>query len=391
MTKLTKKLLLSIMTLVLVFMALGTTTFAWFSMNTNVTVTGFEVKTKVGNNLFIAEDTADNTVNDDEDAWVSSLSEIVGSTAANKTYLEPASTINGLDFFYTTAAKSTGEANEVAYNKYDPDEEPVDSATADTFDLTYGLDGTNETGVAYFDYAFQLKGVNTSSTAEAYINLTNMRLVYNGDMTDPNVAASVQAFRAAIFYKAIVIAKNGVATATQDFGTDITTGIEGDTDKADLIKATGASYFTSGSAVSAVDTISTLDFNTGFAGIKVDKGETVVVKMVIRLWLEGEDQACTSDTFLDLDDEWVMNFSFAFESSQSTPTTMSHTQLDLSANNVKLDSSKDYDEYLGTNQEYFGKRVVVDAETPTAVYYVDGGEVIEITKYCILPTTALTE
>ena len=46
MTKLTKKLFISIMTLVLVVMALGTSTFAWFSMNTTVSASGMQVGVK---------------------------------------------------------------------------------------------------------------------------------------------------------------------------------------------------------------------------------------------------------------------------------------------------------------------------------------------------------
>ena len=46
MTKLTRKLFVSIMTLVLTVMALGTSTFAWFSMNTTATATGMQVTAK---------------------------------------------------------------------------------------------------------------------------------------------------------------------------------------------------------------------------------------------------------------------------------------------------------------------------------------------------------
>lgn len=46
MKKLTRKLFVSIMTLVLTVMALGTSTFAWFSMNTTATATGMQVTAK---------------------------------------------------------------------------------------------------------------------------------------------------------------------------------------------------------------------------------------------------------------------------------------------------------------------------------------------------------
>ena len=60
MKKLTRKLFVSLMTLVLTAMALGTSTFAWFSMNTTATATGMQVQAKsnaryllIGNNANI--------------------------------------------------------------------------------------------------------------------------------------------------------------------------------------------------------------------------------------------------------------------------------------------------------------------------------------------------
>ena len=52
MKKLTKKLFISVMTLVLTAMALGTSTFAWFSMNTTVTAKGMQVQAK-SNSIYL--------------------------------------------------------------------------------------------------------------------------------------------------------------------------------------------------------------------------------------------------------------------------------------------------------------------------------------------------
>ena len=58
MRKLSKKLLLSILSVALVFIALGTTTFAWFSMNRTVTATGMQIKAKSNSTyLLIGENT----------------------------------------------------------------------------------------------------------------------------------------------------------------------------------------------------------------------------------------------------------------------------------------------------------------------------------------------
>ena len=56
MKKLTRKLFLSVFTALFAVVALGTTTFAWFSMNTSVTATGMEVKANASKNILISKE-----------------------------------------------------------------------------------------------------------------------------------------------------------------------------------------------------------------------------------------------------------------------------------------------------------------------------------------------
>ena len=72
-------------------------TVAWFSMNTSVKVDGMQVSTRVSSNLLIAEHNLEQEYTDH-------------ITQSRIGILEPASTVNGLNFFYTTNAKGDGSA-----------------------------------------------------------------------------------------------------------------------------------------------------------------------------------------------------------------------------------------------------------------------------------------
>jgi len=59
MRKFTTKLLMSIIAVAFAFVALGTSTFAWFSMNTRVDVTGMEIGARSNNTFLLIGDTWD--------------------------------------------------------------------------------------------------------------------------------------------------------------------------------------------------------------------------------------------------------------------------------------------------------------------------------------------
>ena len=64
MKKFTTKLLMSIIAVAFAFVALGTSTYAWFSMNTQVTVTGMEIGAK-SENTYLLIGTGDNDTADE--------------------------------------------------------------------------------------------------------------------------------------------------------------------------------------------------------------------------------------------------------------------------------------------------------------------------------------
>ena len=68
----TKKIMISIIAVAFAFIALGTSTFAWFAMNTQVTATGMEVSVKSNNTYLMIgkENTAANIQDNDETSTV---------------------------------------------------------------------------------------------------------------------------------------------------------------------------------------------------------------------------------------------------------------------------------------------------------------------------------
>ena len=149
--KTNKKVASALAMLMLSAAMLGTSTYAWFTMNKKVTVTGMEVKTKVGSNLLIAADTI--TANDDnlDSKYTTAITQV------RKCLLEPSSTINGVNYWYTVEASADGQKlsgkNWIAY-----DETNTSSGNAVAL--------ANETaGKANADYQFNSKYlINGSGT-----------------------------------------------------------------------------------------------------------------------------------------------------------------------------------------------------------------------------------
>lgn len=282
-TKALKSQLLAAVAMVLVSsIALGSSTFAWFSLNTKVEATGMVVKTQVSNNLFIAPDTTDSTAKVEESAFTTSLVQNVPGI------LEPVSTIDGVNYFYTAAnnAAVNGDAISDVYVAYD-------AGDTSAFNTNYQTTGA----VGYVDYAFRLKAINTGATNQDVV-LTGLNLVYGGAAD-----AGVPAYRVAMFVQ-------DLGAGTQGAGADVA---------ADQVKgayaASGFEYQTAtAKAVNSTTTLAEIDFNgkpintdTNSTIGTVTAGTTHYYKVVIRLWLEGEDKKCTSTTFAALTDEWAMD------------------------------------------------------------------------------------
>lgn len=296
--------------------ALGSSTYAWFTMNKEVTVTGMQVKTTVSSNLLIAETNSEALFNN-------SLTQNV------KALLEPVSTINGVDYYYTLTDHVLGNgdaSDEVSYKDYavtglgttDVDTSKYKNA----FNKNYGVEKNNAvatwsddgTGaVAYCDYTFYLKAVNTTG-GDLDIKLTKMNLLYNGgNVTDD------KAWTAAILVHETTV---GTPYSTAWASSDVVT----------MNKMTGASNFTANKAIgmeSSTVGLNTLDYGSsantyGSTGVlaTVDDNTTAYYKVTVRLWLEGEDTSCTTTIYNNKTEGYSLDLRFEMDSTTSPITAI---------------------------------------------------------------------
>jgi hypothetical protein len=303
-----KKLVSAAAMLALSTAMLGSSTYAWFTMNKTVTVTGMEVKTKVGDNLLISHVTGTGVAKNAENTFITS------DTTSIKAWLEPVSTNTAAatNFWYTLDAKADGSKLAADTNYLDYDSVGLGDGTdttnyANKFSQDYGVTkdevttfgattSPNNGAVGYVDYTFQLKAVNTNSTAQE-IHLTQLDLLYDG-----TEAPVEDAFRVAVF------CEPEAATHTDD--SDYFAA--GGTTLKKFYKTTAANYFTAKSGASAADTVTAI---TTFADetssdnklASVPGDTTAYYNVVVRLWIEGEDTTCNSTTFAELTQKWSLN------------------------------------------------------------------------------------
>ena len=294
--------------------ALGSSTYAWFTMNKEVTVTGMEVKTTVSSNLQIA---ATNT----ESAFTNSLTQNV------KALLEPVSTINGVDYYYTLTDHVLGNgdaSDETSYKDYAGT--GLGTTGVDTtkyknaFNKNYGIETTNEfavwaedTGaVAYCDYTFYLKAVNTTDAAKD-IKITKMNLLYGG----ANVGDD-KAWTSAVFvHSTSAETAYNTAWATSDVIT--------------MNKMTGASNFTANKAIGgSTPALVDLAYGSsktayGASGViaSVAANTTAYYKVTVRLWLEGEDTSCTTTIYNNMTSGYTLDLRFEMDTTTSAVTAIS--------------------------------------------------------------------
>lgn len=287
-----KKLIPAMVMLLIATMLMGTTTYAWFSMNNKVTVTGMTVKTKVSNNLMIASTSANNNKVADS-AFKSGLDQVVTGT------LQPASTDDGVNYYYTYDAGADGAI-----------------LTGKTFTAVPSTaiinDGATDY-LAYVDYVFEIKATNAGS-APAYVNLSTVNLLYNG------IAPTDRGYRVAVF-----VQDQATPSATLDSGA-VTSAYEAIGDAADSVlgwDTTGANYWTTKSGVNgtAADAKGTVSNYAAAVYREVAAGKTQYFKFTVRLWLEGEDKSCKNDTYMALTGAWTLDLAFTFEAAYSSAVT----------------------------------------------------------------------
>jgi hypothetical protein len=304
---------------------LGSSTFAWFTMSKEVQVTGMEVKTTVGSNLLIS------TTNLDADYTSQTLSQ------TRKALLEPTSTINGTtgSYYYTVNAKANGDAVVDEYVLYAENADPaVQNATAGkanydvNFNNAYKLgtngaftasniamtDSANGAGYGYIDYTFYLKATSngTANATAQQLRLTKCDLDYNdGSLDDSGTVGKVGgpdlAWRVAIFAQDITSTAAGTGRVNTDVAADAA-------NQKGLLSIAGATNQTGGKAVDSTTSATGDVVNNGSSGVVLasisDNNASKYYKVTVRLWLEGEDTTCTSETYAALTEKYNLDLAF---------------------------------------------------------------------------------
>ncbi|MBO4284402.1 MAG: hypothetical protein J5958_07255 [Clostridia bacterium] len=290
-----KKLIPALALLLVSAVLLATSSFAWFSMNTTVTVTGMEVSTKVGSNLQIA------TTNT-EALYTNGLNQ------ARSAVLEPVSTVDGETFFWhdtTNNVLGSGNSTDQVYTEYDEDTALANAGAGktnydDDFVAAYGFIPTITTSnvaYGYVDYSFFLKATNAKNVAQK-LSLTRCNLTYKG-----GAIGTEKAWRVAVFADATTAGTDAAADSSIAEAANLIT----------ILAPASATYFESGKAA---DSASTRDDVTNLSTAAtidgtVAAGTTVYYQIVVRLWLEGEDTTCNNNTFASLTDDYRLDLQFS--------------------------------------------------------------------------------
>ena len=349
-------------------------TVAWFSMNNAVTVNGMAVTTRVSSNLLISEqDVAANfgesltqnregvlepvstvdgkaffyTVNAKGDgdakaevyvpyseAQVNDPSNALENVYAGKHYYDKA-----FNTAYGIASPSLG-GEKFTQAEIDAAEEGDPAHDKTTDDWKVEPNASNQNVVyGYIDYTFYIKGTSGKDNQVLYMSKCNL-LYNNYAITDgtnnPNYGGF--AWRVALFADDATSSEPGTQTlksilgleqsknfnqrnvavnkAADDSGANLYTDANCTTPAPNPIVDAGIYYEKHSTDVpQAVKTASTLDVVTtpgaaAQATLDLDAGKNFKTKIVVRLWLEGEDISCTNDTYADLTEEWSLDLEF---------------------------------------------------------------------------------
>lgn len=280
MNKNARKLIPAVAMLLVSATMLSTASFAWFSMNTQVSSTGMQVNVAAPASLGISKTdggTFTNAIGGETDPWE-------GSTS----FLGHASSVDGTEFFAAPASAVSTDGT------IDPEKTNVSDVTSGNYAGVYGVANT----VAYIDYTFYI--ATTSSTNVNIRLATGTSIEYNApeEGNDDSAGASLlPAMRFAVLVGDEPAAPSGgTAAGNVWFGAD---------NSADTNKAFNAAYTASAGNnddnVQAVKedvkkyTATDDQYLTTIAASDAGGGTYgEATKITIRIWVDGEDTACKS-------------------------------------------------------------------------------------------------
>ena len=243
------------------------------------------VTTKVTSSLLISETTTE-----------ADFATAIDQTRAG--ILEPVSTTNGTSFFYHATADNVAASGKQSDNAFVAYSETATLANEDAgktsydagFNTNYGVTGTVTTDnveYGYIDYTFYLKA--TSTEADQVIRMTKCNLLYNGA-----AITTEKAWRVAVLASAACTTASAASSAQ--------------TPVISILTLTEAGNQTSGKAAASTSSLDVVTYGTDVEiEDDIDAGVTNYYKVIIRLFLEGEDTTCNNATFAKLTEAYTLD------------------------------------------------------------------------------------
>ena len=226
--------------------------------------------------------------------------------------------MDGKNFYYTSTQNVTASGDAIAdtYFNYATTglAAAVDSSSyGNAFSENSGITsakvgsyaGTLGPAEGYLEYVFQLKAMNLTDANEA-LKLTQLEIEYA--QQDEEVD-NCKAFRVAVFVQDI---------------TSATPLAEAGTLKA-IYTPTGAANFTAGKAVNSTTTLGDVTYAAAAVDMATVAPGTAYYKVVVRLWLEGEDTTCNNDTFMALTGDWTLKIQITLGTTAVGVSTITKT------------------------------------------------------------------
>ena len=360
--------------------ALGSSTYAWFAINSKVTATGMNFTTKVQDNLFIATAAHESTTIVSEENFRTTEIQSVGGI------LEPVSSKDGMSFWYseTNNVNGNGSVKNPIWKNYGTEGLTVAAGkTNNNFSLN-NIPNDSAKALGFIDYVYDIKAVASGATT---LNLTRLDLMYADEVSE----LTNSAFRVAVF----------VEKATNESGAEnngsnyIVNEADNNTDvdgKAE-VKGTAATWIfapsgkgnnnfttkgTENAVVTAADSVEKMTYQTEPATIAIAGQGTHYYKVVVRVWLEGQDKNCNNTTFAKLDDgKWGLTTEWTLGNATGTPVTsinvMQYTKADVDlSEDVSISTEDTYTINGVVYSALTGKNITVGDQSLTL--YVAGNE-----------------
>lgn len=319
---------------------LATSTYAWFTMNKEVEVTGLTMKTKVSSNLLISSNNEAGSYKADQ------------LIEGRKALLEPVSSVSGKtgSFYYTLDAAENGSKAHAAsgdnvFKLYS--EATNNNATAgaagkyyydNQFNGEYGIEpSANDFGTAYgyIDYVFYMKATGNAANQKLIMTACDLNYTYP-NAGDPAVATDPgdNAWRIAVFASDITTDGGkgntgaGATVGTLDPATSDAKVILKTSESDGYFIADTAALKTDGTgkvnittAVNATTSADSVNYGEAVLDGDIDAGVTKYYKVLVRVWLEGEDKSCYSETYAKLTEGWTLDTEFKLVEANATDKT----------------------------------------------------------------------